>query len=72
MDTINKPNKCLLVVQLCPTVCDPIDCSLPGSSVHGILQARKLEWVVILFSRESAQLRNQSQDSCIAGSFSTN
>ena len=35
-----------LVVQSCPTLCDPMDCSQPGSSVHGILQARILEWVV--------------------------
>ena len=39
-----------LVAQLCPTVCDPMDCSPPGSSVHGILQARILEWVAISFS----------------------
>ena len=39
------------VTQLCLTVCDPMDCSLPGSSVHGILQARILEWVAIPFSR---------------------
>ena len=38
------------VVQSCPTLCDPIDCSLPGSSVHGIFQARILEWVAISFS----------------------
>ena len=38
------------VAQLCPTLCDPMDCSLPGSSVHGILQARVLDWVVIAFS----------------------
>ena len=38
------------VAQLCPTLCDPMDCSLPGSSVHGILQARILEWVAISFS----------------------
>ena len=37
-------------VQLCLTLCDPMDCSLPGSSVHGILQARVLEWVAISFS----------------------
>ena len=36
-----------LVAQLCPTLCNPMDCSLPGSSVHGILQARILEWVAI-------------------------
>ena len=38
------------VAQLCPTLCDPMDCGLPGSSVHGILQARVLEWVAILGS----------------------
>ena len=42
---------CCLVTQLCPTLCDPMDCSLPGSSVHGISQARILEWVVISFSK---------------------
>ena len=41
---------CVLVTQLCLTLCDPVDCSLPGSSVHGILQARILEWVVMPFS----------------------
>ena len=40
-----------LVAQLCPTPCDPMDYSLPGSSVHGILQARIPEWVAMLFSR---------------------
>ena len=39
------------VIQLCPTFCDPVDCRLPGSSVQGILQARRLEWVAIPFSR---------------------
>ena len=39
----------MLVVQSCPTLCDPMDCSLPGSSVHGIIQARILEWVAIAF-----------------------
>src|SRR5574337_277854 len=38
------------VAQSCPTLCDPVDCSLPGFSVHGILQARTLEWVFISFS----------------------
>ena len=38
------------VTQLCPTLCDPMDCSLPGSSIHGIFQARILEWVAISFS----------------------
>ena len=44
--------------QSCPTLWDPIDCSLPGSSVHGILQARILEWVAIPFFRGSSQLRD--------------
>ena len=55
------------VSQLCPTLCDPMDCSLPGSSVHGIFQARVLEWVVISFSRESSQPRDRTQVSCTAG-----
>ena len=42
----------------CPTLCDPMDCSPPGSSVHGIFQARVLEWVAIAFSRESSQPRD--------------
>ena len=41
----------VLVTPLCPTLCDPMDCSPPGSSVHGVLQARILEWVAIPFSR---------------------
>ena len=40
-----------MLLQLCPTLCDPLFCSLPGSSVHGILQARILEWVVVPSSR---------------------
>ena len=40
---------CVLVSQVCPTLCDPMDCSLPGSSVHGIFQARTLQWVAISF-----------------------
>ena len=54
------------VAQLCPTLCNPIDGSPPGSSVHGILQARIVEWVVISFSRGSSQPRDQTQVSCIA------
>ena len=48
-----------------------MDSSLPGSSVHGILQARMLEWVAIPFSRESSQPRNQTWVSLIAGKFFT-
>ena len=51
---------------------DPMDCSLPGSSVHTILQARVLEWVASSFSRESSKLRNQTWISCFAGIFFTN
>ena len=42
----------VLVAQLCPTLCSPMDCSPPGCSVHGISQARTLEWVAISFSRD--------------------
>ena len=52
--------KVVKVTQLCVTVCDPMDCSPPGSSVHGILQARILEWVAIAFSKGSSQLRAQT------------
>ena len=46
---------CVRVTQLCPTLCNPMDSCLPGSFVRGILQARILEWVAILFSRRSSQ-----------------
>ena len=59
------------VTKLCPTLCDPIDCSPPGSTVHGILQARILEWVVMPFSRGSSQPRDRTPASCIAGRFLT-
>ena len=49
----------------------PMDCGLPGSSAHGVLQARMLEWVTVPFSRESCQPRDQTQVSRIAGGFST-
>ena len=55
------------VAQSCTTLCDPMDCSLPGSSVHGIFQARILEWVAISFSRRSSQPRDQTQVSHIVG-----
>ena len=61
----------VLVTQSCLTLCDPMDCSPPGSSVHGILQARILEWVAIPFSRGSSQPRDGTQVSCIAGRFFT-
>ena len=55
------------VSQSCPTLCDPVDCSPPGSSIPGILQARILEWVAISFSRGSSQPRGLTQVSRIAG-----
>ena len=61
-------------LQLCPAFCDPMDCSSPGSSVHGILQARTLEWVVISFSKGSSQPRDQTLISyvpCIGSVFYT-
>ena len=50
---------CCLAAQLCPTLCDPMDCSLPDSSVHVTSQARILEWVAISFSKGSSQPGNQ-------------
>ena len=55
------------VTQSHPTIGNSMDCSPPGSSVHGILQARRLEWVVIPFSRASSQPRDQTGVSCTAG-----
>ena len=60
-----------LVAQSCPTLCSPMDCLLPDSSVHGILQTRILEWVAMPSSRGSSQSRNQTGVSCIAGRFFT-
>ena len=57
------------VAQLYLTVCDPMDCSPPGSSVHWILQARTLEWVAISFSRGSSQPRNLTPVSHITGRY---
>ena len=54
------------VAQSCPTLCDPTDCSLPGSSIHGIFQAIVLEWVAISFSRGSSRPRDQNRVSRIA------
>ena len=52
-------------LQWCTTLCDPVDCSPPGSSVHGILQARILECVAMPSSRESPQPRDQTRVSCL-------
>ena len=53
------------IAQSCLTLCDPMDCSLPSSSVHGIFQARILEWVAISFSRASSQPKDWTHVSCI-------
>ena len=61
----------VLVAWSCPTLCCPMDCSPPGSSVHGILQARIVEWVAIPFSRGSSLPRDQTRVFCTAGRFFT-
>ena len=61
----------MLVTQSCPTLCDPVDCIPPGSSVRGLLQARILEWVATPFSRGSSQLRHQTRVSHTAGRLFT-
>ena len=55
MRQVQPGNVKVLVIQSGPTLCDFMDCSQPGSSVHGILQARILEWIAISFSRGSSQ-----------------
>ena len=59
------------VVQSCLTICGPMDCSHPGSSIHGIFQARILEWVAISFSKGCSWPRNQTQVSRTAGRLFT-
>ena len=60
----------VVVTQWCPTLWDPMDCSPPSSSVHGILQVRILEWVAFSFSRRS-RTKDRTRVSCIAGTFFT-
>ena len=59
----------MLAAQSLLTLCDPMDSSWPGSSIHRILQARILEWAAISFSRRTSQPRNRTWVSCIAGRF---
>ena len=59
------------VTQSCPTLSDPMDCSLPGSFVHGIFQARILVWVATAYSRGSSQPRIKPTSSALAGRFFT-
>ena len=70
---VNQMGACMDVqsIQSCPTLCDPVNCSPPGSSVHGILQARILEQVAMPSSRESSQPRDWTRISCIEGRFFT-
>ena len=60
---------CVLVAQSCQTLCDPTDCNLPGFPVHGILQARILEWIAIPFSRRTSQPKDRTLVSYMAGRF---
>ena len=69
--TTADERKKVLVCQLCPTLCNPVDCSPSGSSINGISQARILEWVAISFSGGSSQPRDPTWVSCIAGGFFT-
>ena len=65
---------CTKSLQSCPTLCNPMDCSPPGSSVHGILQARILEWVAISFSRDLPNLGTELMSlmsPALAGRFFT-
>ena len=62
---------CMLVTLSCPTLCDPLDCSLPGSFVHGIFQARILKWVAISSHSGSSLPRDWTHVSCIASRFFT-
>ena len=59
------------VAQLCSTLCDPTDCSPPGSPVHGLLQARMLEWVAISFFKGYSWPRDRTHVSCTSGRFFT-
>ena len=60
-----------MCVQSCLTLCDPVDCYLPGSSVHGISQKRTLEWIAVSYSRGLSRPRDQSHISCLASRFFT-
>ena len=70
-DSVSELVTQVLVTQSCLTLCDPTDCSLPASSVHGIFQARTLEWIAISFSRGSSPPRDWTQVFHIAGRLFT-
>ena len=71
MDSLPMHYKWSEFTQSCPTLCDPMDYSSPSSSIHGIFQARVLEWVAISFSRGSPWPRDWTWISCIAGRLFT-
>ena len=66
MKSFTSIDVCCLSAKSCPTLCKPLDCSPPGSSVYGISQARILEWVTISFSRGSLQPRDWTRISCVS------
>ena len=65
MGNLFLASMCTELLQFCPTLCDLLDCSLPGSVVHRIFQARILEWVAISFSRGSSHPRDWTCISCL-------
>ena len=67
----SKASQKVLVAKSYLTLCDPMGCSPPGSSIHGISQVRMLQWVAIPFSRVSPQPRGWTQVSCLASRFFT-
>ena len=69
--SLKKWCMCCFVAQLCPILCDPMDCSLPSTSVHEILQAGILEWGTMPSSRRSSKPQGRTQVYCIAGGFFT-
>ena len=71
-DRTRSPRSCfVLMLSRVHLFCNPMDCSVPGSSVHGIFQARVLEWIAFPFSRGSSQPRDRARVSRIAGGFFT-
>ena len=71
LDKVHSFPVCVWVTQSCLTLCVPMDCSPPGSSVCGIFEARIQEWVAISSSRGSSQSKDQTHVSCITGRFFT-
>ena len=63
---VQQSESALLDAQSCLTLCDPMDCSPPGSSVHGIFLARILEWVAIYYARGSSRPRDRTHVSCVS------